>query len=411
MKKVVSLTLALLMIVAVFCGCSQEYTVKVSKNGSCKIKVVSAIPVETVEEMKALSEMPSDEDFSEDSFDDFYTEEIPDMDSGLSEFPEFNLDDEDLDMDVDLGAGSELPENDFSEIEKLPIKKVNGKDCYVEEINKKFSSTKKANKFMLEGTDETGSYFTKFSLTTKGLSATIMDGMEESALIYGEDFTVKLQVTMPYLITKTNGTLSENKKTVTFDLMKGGKIYAYTEKSSKSAKIYFKKDYLKSNSSAYLSWNKVKGAKKYKLQYKASDAKKWKSVTTTKTAKTIKGLKAGKKYSFKVTAITKSKKFTTQKTTITTLKKVAVKVKSKTNKSIKLSWKKDKTADGYIVYKKNSKKADWKKLTTIKKDSTITYNVKGLKADKKYYFKVVSYKKANGKTVKSTYSTLTAKTK
>lgn len=412
MKKVVSLTLAVLMIVAVFCGCSQEYTVKVSKNGTCKIKVVSAIPVETVEEMKALNEMPSDEVFPEETPElDIDTGTIPDIDSDLNELPEFNLDDEDLDMDVDFDAGSELPENDFSEIEKLPIKKVNGKDCYVEEINKNFSSTKKANKFMLEGTDETGSCFTKFSLTTKGLSATIMDGMEESALIYGEDFTVKLQVTMPYLITKTNGTLSENKKTVTFDLMKGGKIYAYTEKSSKSAKIYFKKDYLKSNNSAYLSWNKVKGAKKYKLQYKASDAKKWKSVTTTKTAKTVKGLKAGKKYSFKVTAITKSKKFTTQKTTITTLKKIAVKVKSRTNKSIKLSWKKDKAADGYIVYKKNSKKADWKKLTTIKKDSTITYNVEGLKTDKKYYFKVVSYKKANGKTVKSTYSTLTAKTK
>ena len=408
MKKVVSLTLAILMIVAIFCGCSQEYIVKVKKDGSCKINVVSAIPVETVEEMKALSEMPSDELLPDESLDDLYTEETPDMDLDLGESPEVNLDDEDLDMDVDLDAGYET---DYSEIEKLPIKKVNGKDCYVEEITKTFSSTKKANKFMLEGDEETGSYFTKFKLTTKDLSATIMDDVKESALIYGEDFTVKLQVTMPYLITKTNGTLSENKKTVTFDLMKGGKIYAYTEKSSKSAKIYFKKDYLKSNNSAYLSWNKVKGANKYKIQYKASDAKKWNSVTTTKTAKTIKGLKAGKKYSFKVTAITKSKKYTTQKTTITTLKKVAVKVKSSTDNSIKLSWKKDTAADGYIVYKKNSKKAEWKKVTTIKKDSTVTYNVKELKANKKYYFKVVSYKKANGKTIKSTYSTLTAKTK
>lgn len=424
MKKVVSLTIALLMIVAVFCGCSQEYTVKVSKDGSCKIKVVSAIPVETVEEMKALSEMPSEDSLPEDSLNDLYTEEIPELDADTEVIPELDIENETIpeldpddipefdlsEEDLDIGAGSELSETDFSEIEKLPIKKVNGKDCYIEEINKKFSSTKKANKFMLEGTDEVGSYFTKFNLTTKDLSATIMDGMKESALIYGEDFTVKLKITMPYLITKTNGTLSENKKTVTFDLMKAGKIYAYTEKSSKSAKIYFKKDYLKSNSSAYLSWNKVKGAKKYKIEYKASDAKKWSSATTTKTAKTIKDLKAGKKYSFKVTAVTKSDKFTSQKTSITTLKKVAVKVKSKTDKSIKLSWKKDKTADGYIVYKKNSKKADWKKLTTIKKDSTVTYNVKGLKAEKKYYFKVVSYKKANGKTIKSTYSTLTAKT-
>ncbi len=364
MKKLVSLALILLMIVAMFCGCTQEYKVTVNKDGSCKIKMITAIPVESIEEMKALGEM----------------------------------------------EGSQEGELDYSEVEKLEIKKINGKDCYVEEISEKFSSTKKANKFMLEGSEDTGSYFEKFALSTDGLSATIMEGMEERAMIYGEDFSVKLQVTFPYIITKTNGKLSTNKKTATFDVIKGGKIYAYTTKSSKGAKIYFKENYLKSNTSAYLSWNKVSGAKKYKIEYKADNAKKWSAVTTTKTSKTVKGLKAGKKYSFKVTALTKSKKYTSQKVTISTLKKVGVKAKSKTDKSIKLSWKKDSAADGYVVYMKSSKKADWKKIKTIKKDSTVTYNVKGLKGEKTYYFKVISYKAVNGKKIKSSYKTLSAKT-
>ncbi len=402
MKRVLSLGLVLLMIATVFCGCTQEYKVKVSKDGSCKITIMSAIPVETIEEMKALDEMAVEDDYMLD--EDYNNLEI-------DEDLELDFDDiEDEDYTSDMATNPTLSAEDFDEIEKLEVKKINGKDCYVEEITENFKSTKKASKYMLEGTEESGSYFEKFSLTTKGLSATIMEGMAESALLYGEDFSLKLKLTMPYLITKTNGTLSENKKTVTFDLTKGGKIYAYTTKSDKAAKIYFKKDYLKSNSSAYISWNKVSGAKKYKVQYKASDAKKWSSTTTTKTSKTIKGLKAGKKYSFKVTASTKSKSYTSQKTYISTLKKVEAKVKSKTDKSIKLSWKKDKNADGYIVYKKNSKKADWKAIKTIKKNSTVTYNVKKLKSEKKYYFKVVSYSTENGKKVKSSCKSLTAKT-
>ena len=359
MKKVLSLGLALIMIVAVFCGCTQEYTIKVNKDDSCKITTFAAIPVETMEEMT---------------------------------------------------AGMEEDDESMSELEDMEIKKVNGKDCYVEEETEKFSSTKKASKFMLEGDEDTGSNFERFTLTNKGISAKMIEGTEDSAALYGDDMVFDMKITFPYLITKTNGKLSEDKKTVTFDLLKGGKLYAYTTKSPNAAKIYFIEEYLKSNNSVFLNWKAVKGVKNYKVEYKVSGAKKWNSVTATKSAKTIKNLKAGKKYYFRVTAITKSGNYTSQKIAVNTLKKVAVKVKSKTDKSIKLSWKKDTTADGYIVYQKNSKNGDWKKLTTIKKDSTVTYTAKGLEGEKTYYFKVISYKNVNGKTIKSTFETLKAKT-
>ena len=72
-------------------------------------------------------------------------------------------------------------------------------------------------------------------------------------------------------------------------------------------------------------------------------------------------------------------------------------------KNIKLSWNKKDDAKGYIVYSSTNNKK-WKKVTTIKKNSTLTYNVKKLKPGTKYYFKVVAYKtiKKKNKTIDTT---------
>jgi hypothetical protein len=51
---------------------------------------------------------------------------------------------------------------------------------------------------------------------------------------------------------------------------------------------------------ADLSWNKVPGAAKYKLQYKMSTAAKWSSVTTTNTSFHLTGLVANTAYNWKV---------------------------------------------------------------------------------------------------------------
>ena len=350
MKKFVSLTLAVVLMVSLFCGCTQEFRVKVNKSGSCTIGIMSAIPVETMEEMLASGEM-SAEDQAE-----------------------------------------------------MVIKKVNGEDCYVGEETKKFSSLKKAGAYMLD--EEEVGLFEAFKLSTSSVTATAMEGLKDSMAMY-EGYVLKLYVTMPYIITKTNGTLSADKKTVTFDMAKVEKMYAYTVKSSKGNKVYFEKEYLKTNDSAYLDWNAVKGATKYKVSYKASGDKKWQSVTTKKTAKTITGLKAGKTYSFKVTAVTKKENYTSMVTKVATLKAVTAKVKSKTDKSVKLTWSKDKNADGYIVYKRASKKTDW---TKVKSTKTNTCTVSKLKAEKTYYFKVIAYAKENGKTIKSSGKALSAKT-
>ncbi len=363
MKRILSLCLAVLMIATLFCGCSIEHSVKVSKSGKTKVSLLTAYPVEMIESLKDSE------------------------DSGLTE-------------------------EDYKEIKKLETKVINGEKCYIEEDIQSFSTTKKANKHMLtDYGEEAGGYFKTFNVSTVGFKATLIEDMQSITAVYGDEMSIKLKITLPYVITKTNGSLSDDKKTVTFNLLKSKTIYAYTTKSDKGATIYFKKDYLKTNSSAFLDWNYVKGAKKYQLQYRASGEEDWRTVNTTKTCATVKNLKAGKKYTFKVTAITKSKKYTSISTSITTLKKTEPLVKTKTKTTVKLGWNKNINADGYIVYMRTSTTAKWKTVKTVKDPYTTVYTVKKLTSGKKYYFKVVSYSNENGKKVLSNGSALSVKTK
>lgn len=64
--------------------------------------------------------------------------------------------------------------------------------------------------------------------------------------------------------------------------------------------------------------------------------------------------------------------------------------------SVKLSWSKTDTADGYIVYRATSKNGTYSKLATVSKK---TYTSRKLKSNKTYYYKVRAYKKVNGVTV------------
>ena len=57
-----------------------------------------------------------------------------------------------------------------------------------------------------------------------------------------------------------------------------------------------------SKTSVKVSWKKVKGAKKYRLQYRQAGGK-WKAKTVKGASKTVKGLKADKLYQFRVRAV------------------------------------------------------------------------------------------------------------
>lgn len=72
---------------------------------------------------------------------------------------------------------------------------------------------------------------------------------------------------------------------------------------------------------------------------------------------------------------------------------------------VTITWKKVTKATGYEVYRSVSRSGKYKKIKTIKKNSTVKYtDSKGLKKGKTYYYKVRAYKKSGKKTYYSAYS-------
>lgn len=148
-----------------------------------------------------------------------------------------------------------------------------------------------------------------------------------------------------------------------------------------------------------LSWNKVSGATSYCV-YQLS-GNEWKILSTvTGTSYKVSGLKSGRKYTFAVKAcqtVNDSTAWSDSYKTITVATKPAApkSIKTKqTTTTITLSWKKVTGADGYRVYKYNTKKKKYEKL----KDVTGTsLRITDLKAGTVYKYKVRAYIKDDGK--------------
>ena len=60
-------------------------------------------------------------------------------------------------------------------------------------------------------------------------------------------------------------------------------------------------------------------------------------------------------------------------------------------KTATLNWKKLSSASGYVVYRSASKNGSYTKISTIKKNKTITYKDSKLKRKSTYYYKIVPY--------------------
>ena len=84
----------------------------------------------------------------------------------------------------------------------------------------------------------------------------------------------------------------------------------------------------------------------------------------------------------------------------------SIKVKKLAKTSIRISWKKNGNAKGYIVYMSTSKKGKYKKIAALSKNTRVSFVKKKLKRRKKYYFKVRSYVKIEGITFYSADSTV-----
>ena len=93
------------------------------------------------------------------------------------------------------------------------------------------------------------------------------------------------------------------------------------------------------------------------------------------------------------------KKNTPAKTTLKT-------VKNSGKKKAQLTWKKVSKATGYEVYQATKKAGTYKKVKTVRKNTTVTYRTKTLKKKKTYYFKIRTYRKVKGKTYYGAFSNI-----
>lgn len=162
-----------------------------------------------------------------------------------------------------------------------------------------------------------------------------------------------------------------------------------------------------------LSWKKTSDTTGYKVYQYNTKTKKYKKIATTKgTSYTVKKLKAGTSYKFKVVAYktVKKKEYVGSYSSIltTATKPTTPKISKLTTKSKKanLQWKKISGASGYEICMATSKKGKYTKVGMVTKGSTVKYTKKSLKKNKKYYFKIRAYKTVNGKKVYSSYSSV-----
>ena len=169
----------------------------------------------------------------------------------------------------------------------------------------------------------------------------------------------------------------------------------------------------KSYNTTLLEWPATKNAKGYEI-YRSTFANGiYSHIATTSKLSYSDGSKiTGKTYYYKIRAyqqingvILYSNYSSVRSVTVLPNTPVITTAKALGGKRIKLSWKKIAGASGYEVYRATSKKGRYKKITTIKKGSVLSYTGKSPKKQT-YYYKLRAYRVVSGKKVFSSYSTI-----
>ena len=149
------------------------------------------------------------------------------------------------------------------------------------------------------------------------------------------------------------------------------------------------------NNAVQLKWSKARNTTKYRIYRKKANGKFVLVKTVKATAKRSfqnKKLAYGTKYTYKVTAISKTGKKNTSKVKVVYTKpaKPVITAKVYDNNNVKVTWK---AAKGAVKYKVYRKKADGK-YVLVKTTTKKTYESKDLAYSTKYTYKVKAVSKA-----------------
>ena len=174
----------------------------------------------------------------------------------------------------------------------------------------------------------------------------------------------------------------------------------------------------KTNSNIVLQWNKNTSATGYELQ--KWDGKKWvdlaKLTGNATTAYTVKNLKAGTLYKYRIRAYKmygSTAVYGAYSTTLSVRTNPSVvagaKLGGRAADALRINWTKNTSADGYIVEMYQNGK--WARVAKITKNSTTTFRKLGLKASTVYKFRVRAYKMSGKTALYGNYSAaVTART-
>ena len=156
------------------------------------------------------------------------------------------------------------------------------------------------------------------------------------------------------------------------------------------------------NKAIKYTWIPAPDADGYKIYVYNTSTKKWENKVTVRDGKatscTIKNLKAGTEYDLRIRAYAKRNGKTywgdyDRGSAITLAASPVIKSTSSTKNSITLKWGKVKSADGYRVYRYDSKTKKWKSIATVKNGKTSYVDKKSLKSKTTYKYKVKAYHK------------------
>lgn len=164
-----------------------------------------------------------------------------------------------------------------------------------------------------------------------------------------------------------------------------------------------------------LTWGKVKGADGYRIYRASTEDGKYtmiKAVTGEGTVTyTNTGLTSGKIYYYKVRAFKKfgNKYGYTYYSKVISAKPVPTTPKLQetagSQKAV-LKWSGVKGANGYVVYRSDSKNGTYETVKNIKGANTLIYTNGKLQSKKTYYYKVRAYRIVSGKRIYSSYSSV-----
>ncbi len=160
---------------------------------------------------------------------------------------------------------------------------------------------------------------------------------------------------------------------------------------------------------AKISWKKVKGAEKYTVELLNSKGKSLKTITTKSTSYTFKGLSKGTVYKVRVRAKAGKNKGKYSSCLILSTSPAKAKIsslKSSGKSTATVKWKTVSGASGYQIQYSTSKKLKSAKSVSVKKGKTVKATLKKLKSKKKYYVRVRAYKTVNGKKLYGAWSTV-----